>query len=249
MSYPYCFSMPAILRPGNWHSLHLLLSALSLLLLLAVLYFLTSSLTVLAHNRTLPSLASRSLRNAMLGVQQLIARSRNVNRPLTTKATSDDSRTKSWAGISAAFVNGWRMIADRRKSHIPVTTDRRGTGYFMPIVFSVVCCGILAYAATRVPNYPIYEYRNVAVLQQVAPNKWMMEWNGNKTLWNGCPDFPNAEVIWAGYVMAKFRYEDQGRCKSILGSDLGVWYLRDDRGNAIEIKEHASRNDDERYHQ
>jgi hypothetical protein len=77
------------------------------------------------------------------------------------------------------------------------------------------------------PQFPTYEYHNVKVLKQVGPNSWWIEREDGPTLWNGCPDFPNSDVIWAGYVMEKFRYEDRGVCKSILRSDLGVWWKRD----------------------
>ena len=106
---------------------------------------------------------------------------------------------------------------------------------YRSVLFAALYCGLLAYVVTRTPNYPIYEYRNVKVLKQIAPNKWLIEREDGTTLWNGCPDFPNADVIWAGYVMDKFRYEDTGKCKSILRSDLGVWWLRDSAGNVKEI--------------
>lgn len=105
-----------------------------------------------------------------------------------------------------------------------------------PIVFTMLFCGLIAYGVTRTPSYPIYEYRNVKVLSQPAPNKWWMEKSDGRFLWNGCPDFPNGDVIWAGYVMDKFRYEDRGRCKSILRSDLGVWWFRDSKGNVRTIQ-------------
>jgi hypothetical protein len=106
---------------------------------------------------------------------------------------------------------------------------KRGGGYafWWPLFFAFMFGVFIAYLVTRIPVYPVYEYHNVKVLKQVGPNAWWIEREDGPTLWNGCPDFPNSNVIWAGYEMDKFRYEDQGKCKSILRSDLGVWWKRD----------------------
>ncbi len=108
---------------------------------------------------------------------------------------------------------------------------KRGTvPPYGPVIFAVVFAAALAYIAHRlpvIPEYPTYEYHNVRVISQHAPDAWWIEREDGPTLWNCCPDFPCASVIWAGYIMDKFRYEDRGGCKSILRSDLGVWWKRD----------------------
>jgi hypothetical protein len=111
----------------------------------------------------------------------------------------------------------------------------KGWARWWPVVFCLLAAAVLAYAVTRTPDYPVYEYRHVKVLSQVAPNKWWMERADGQFLWNGCPDFPNGDVIWPGYVMNKFRYEDRGKCKSILRPDLGVWWQRDATTKNVEV--------------
>ena len=70
------------------------------------------------------------------------------------------------------------------------------------------------------------------VQRKVAPNQWWMRKDDGPFLYQGCPDFPNERVIWAGYIARKIRYEERGNCKSILRSDLGFWWDRDADGNA-----------------
>jgi hypothetical protein len=111
-----------------------------------------------------------------------------------------------------------------------------GAARYWPIVFAGICAGILGFAAAHPPKYPIYEFHNVKVIKQVGDNAWWIQREDGLTLWNGCDDFPNNRVIWAGYVMTKFRYEDQGNCKSILRSDLGAWWERDSTGNVKETR-------------
>jgi hypothetical protein len=115
----------------------------------------------------------------------------------------------------------------------------RGFAAWWPMWFALLAAFILAYAATLITDYPVYEYHNVKVLNQLGPNDWWIEREDGQTLWNGCPDFPNSKVIWAGYVMDKFRYQDFGKCKSILRSDLGVWWKRDPvTKDVVTIAEH-----------
>lgn len=80
---------------------------------------------------------------------------------------------------------------------------------------------------TEVVEHPVYEYHDVRVLRQVGPRKWLMEKADGRFLWQGCSDYDVEKVIWPGYLMHKFRYEDLGGCGSIRRSDLGVWWERD----------------------
>jgi hypothetical protein len=112
-----------------------------------------------------------------------------------------------------------------------------GKGFFGPIVFSAICCGILAYAATRTPPpHPIYEYWDVKVISKVGTNSWLIEREDGKTLYKGCPDFDNGSVIWPGYVATRIKYEDFGSCNSILAPGLGFYWARDAQGNVRKIQ-------------
>jgi hypothetical protein len=114
--------------------------------------------------------------------------------------------------------------------------EHRGTARYWPIVFSTICCGLLAYAATRNPPHPIYEYRDVKVISKVGTNSWLIERQDGKTLYKGCPDFDNGSVIWPGYVAARIKYEDFGSCNSILAPGLGFYWDRDAQGNVRKIQ-------------
>jgi hypothetical protein len=113
-----------------------------------------------------------------------------------------------------------------------------GSGRYAAMWFCVVF-SIAIVLLIRSPKYPVYEYHHVNVYSQAGPNQWWMGSNDGMglMLWNGCPDFPNSDVIWPGYQARTFRYEDQGKCKSILRPDLGVWWERDERGNVAAIEE------------
>jgi len=95
----------------------------------------------------------------------------------------------------------------------------------------------------------VYEYHDVIVERQVAPNQWWMRKDDGRFLYQGCPDFPNERVIWAGYVARKARWQEFGNCKSILRSDLGFWWRRWPNGDAIPFKEDSSSEHDEQRHQ
>lgn len=105
-----------------------------------------------------------------------------------------------------------------------------------PVTFAFVIGGLLVYIGMGIRDYPVYEYHNVRVEEQVAPNTWWMRKDDGRFLYSGCPDFPNERVIWAGYIAQKVRWQEFGNCKSILRSDLGFWWQRDARGNAKEIR-------------
>jgi len=106
------------------------------------------------------------------------------------------------------------------------------------IVVLIVC--LVTWSLTRLaltpPKYPVYEYRDVEVQSRVAPNAWWMKKDDGRFLYQGCPDFPNERVIWTGYVASKVRWEEQGNCKSILRSDLGFWWKRQENGDVDRIK-------------
>ena len=119
----------------------------------------------------------------------------------------------------------------------------------MPILFAFLCGGCLAYIAQLPPPFPVYEYHDVIVERQVAPNQWWMRKDDGRFLYQGCPDFPNERVIWAGYVARKARWQEFGNCKSILRSDLGFWWRRWPNGDAIPFKEDSSSEHDEQRHQ
>jgi hypothetical protein len=54
-------------------------------------------------------------------------------------------------------------------------------------------------------------------------------------LYKGCEDFPNARVIWTGYVARQAVWEERGNCKSIRAVGLGFFWDRDEHGNARRI--------------
>jgi hypothetical protein len=209
MNMSLCYSTPALLTVsgGILHWAHLSFSLAALFLLLLATYILTAGS---GRKRWIESLL------------RFVPRLHGPKNALEAR-----SETSRWP---------WRQSLARLTSRIRHIPRGEGGGYWGSVAFCAVLGSLMAYGLTRVPNYPVYEYHNVKVLEQVAPNKWLLEREDGKTLWNGCPDFPNADVIWAGYVMEKFRYEDQGKCKSILRSDLGVWWKRDSRGNVEVIK-------------
>jgi len=123
---------------------------------------------------------------------------------------------------------GKRLTFRRRSSDGEIVT----AGIFVVLV--LVTLGI---RAAQMSNAHVYEYYHVKVLRQVAPNKWWMSKDDGEFLYTGCPDFPNATVIWAGYEARKARWMDFGSCKSIERADLGFWWDRDDENkNARRIQ-------------
>lgn len=93
-------------------------------------------------------------------------------------------------------------------------------------------------------QYPTYEYKNVKVLKQFSRTEWLMEIDGQRIRWNACPDYPAHSVIWPGYVMSSFRYEDRGECRSLLNPNahppLGpVWRLYKGTKDVVEVDENG----------
>lgn len=155
-----------------------------------------------------------------------------------TKLGEAPKKTKTWVMTYRRIAAHFRIYAGLYKNRIIRTLrgDNQGTSKYAAAWFAAFCCAILAYVALRPAPYPTYEYYNVEVQSRVAQNKWWMKKNDGRFLYQGCPDFPNERVIWVGYVAQKVRWEEQGNCKSILRSDLGFWWQRDESGNAKEIR-------------
>lgn len=98
-----------------------------------------------------------------------------------------------------------------------------------------VCCGLAGLAVERQPKYEIATEHNIKVLSQVADNKWQMSSDEEGAfLYTGCKDFPNATVIWAGYIADHAKWEERGECKSIRAQGLGFWWKRDKQTQDVE---------------
>jgi hypothetical protein len=116
--------------------------------------------------------------------------------------------------------------------------DQSGAFLVHALMVSIALAWIpFIWALAHYQGYPTYEYRDVKVISRLGQNEWFMEKDDGQFMWNGCPDFPNSAIIWPGYIMKKFRYEDRGKCKSILRADLGVWWYRRENGDVIKIGE------------
>lgn len=201
-----CFSTWGLLTTGRTSSwLHLLPS-------LAISAVIVSQLWMRAMTRLRESSIKSTIvwASTILGLQKLKQLSKSAG---TAGAT--------WTEEEGA-ANMAKQIRRRER-----WKDRGGVFINALTVIAFASCVFVAYFVWHHPQFPTYEYHNVKVLKRVGPNSWWIEREDGPTLWNGCEDFPNSDVIWAGYVMDKFRYEDRGVCKSILRSDLGVWWLRD----------------------
>ena len=117
-------------------------------------------------------------------------------------------------------------------------TTRHGSGWarYWAVVFAAGCYGLLGFAIVREPKYEIVEEHHVKVLSQVSPNSWAMSSDEEGSfLYTGCNDFPNATVIWAGYIADRAKWEERGECKSIRATGLGFYWERDEHYNAKEI--------------
>lgn len=114
------------------------------------------------------------------------------------------------------------------------TQKIRGGANWFPVWFVLFCCTCLVWAGHRLEAAPVVEKFNVQVLKQVGINKWAMSDDQGPFLYTACDDFPNAKVIWAGYIARKVRWQEFGSCKSIRRQDLGFWWQR---GENYDVKE------------
>lgn len=152
-----------------------------------------------------------------------------IERRSGSKGTNSTHTTST----SPATTNGsttWTKLRDisGRK------TDGRG---FVPeLIFAAICCGLLIWGGIR-SRYEKETHHNVKVWSEVAKDQWWMSDDENPTwyLYKGCEDFPNARVIWTGYVARQAVWEERGNCKSIRAVGLGFFWDRDEHGNARRI--------------
>lgn len=108
-------------------------------------------------------------------------------------------------------------------------------------VLIFVAMSVIAWALMRQSKFPVETHHNVYVWSRIPGTQaswWISSDEGDRSLpfsrWDCCPDFPCDTVIWPGYVMATFRYEERGVCKSIRADGLGAWWERDADGNVKE---------------
>jgi len=113
----------------------------------------------------------------------------------------------------------------------------RGRAFIYTMLMIALTFG-LAFALARPAKYPVETHHNVTVWSRIkgAQAWWISADDLPLTRWDCCPDFPCAEVIWPGYVAATFKYEERGSCKSIRAAGLGIFWKRDEQGNAKEIQ-------------
>lgn len=115
--------------------------------------------------------------------------------------------------------------------------QNHGEARWWPIWFAMFCCGIFAFAASRPEPYPRELHHHVQVLTKLGHDMWRMHDDELGTfIYQGCPDFPNESVIWAGYIADHAIWEEQGDCKSIRDTGLAFIWERDEQGNAKEIE-------------
>ena len=87
-------------------------------------------------------------------------------------------------------------------------------------------------------RYPIETHHHVQVLRKLGPNTWEMSDDELGTfVYQGCPDFPNESVIWAGYIATRATWQEQGKCKSIRDTGLAFIWERDEQGNVKEVSD------------
>jgi hypothetical protein len=90
-------------------------------------------------------------------------------------------------------------------------------------------------AIVHEPKYDVVEEHNIQVLRQVTDNQWAMSSSEQGPfLYTACNDFPNAKVIWPGYIADHAKWEERGECKSIRAQGLGFWWKRDPKTQDVE---------------
>jgi hypothetical protein len=219
------------------HSAHLLLWALSLVLLLVAIFFLVSSLHALGQLQTSLKLASTWLRKRTPAGSNSLLPLSSYKMPSTSKETFSVTRLSASVEILSRLKDAWRMIVAWRENRSVRETEHKG----WTRLSAITICGVLflgAYGIARQqPKYPIEKHHNVYVWSQVkgAQNSWWVSGNDLPfSRWDCCPDFPCATVIWPGYIADTFKYEERGKCKSIRSSGLGAFWERDQFGNVKE---------------
>jgi hypothetical protein len=129
----------------------------------------------------------------------------------------------------------WRKFVGEsitRKSR-RISTKPKGVAGYQAIGFCVVF-GIVAalLVAKSSPKYPIEIHHQVTVWRPVLgeKNTWWIssdEPEPNRLplmRWACCPDYDCSKNIAPGWVIAVFKYEERGTCKSIRGSGLGAFW-------------------------
>lgn len=129
----------------------------------------------------------------------------------------------------------WRtrviIAAQKGKVYAPLSEIRAKRARYWGMARNVLCLlgaftlGFL-YSEHRHSGvgYPIEEYRDVKVLKQFSRTEWLIRRSDGDFRWNCCPDFPCDTVLWPGYLMKRFRYQERGWCKSIVGDGLGAFW-------------------------
>jgi hypothetical protein len=149
------------------------------------------------------------------------------------------SSTGTTSDSGSTMTRLWRVYERVNRS---LRFRRRKTGEgkvsYGPVWFMAIVAMVAGLVAWRMlPKYPVVDEHNIQVLKQVGPDAWMMRSDEEGDfMYTGCGDFPNSDVIWAGYVARHARWEERGRCKSIRDTGLGFYWLRDSNGNARRIQ-------------
>ncbi|HXC43720.1 MAG TPA: hypothetical protein VNY51_09395 [Candidatus Dormibacteraeota bacterium] len=130
-------------------------------------------------------------------------------------------------------LTSWRMFVGERLTRKSRKTSTKGVAGYHAIGFCVVF-GIVAalLVARSSPKYPIEIHHHVTVWRPVLGqhNAWWIssdEPEPNRLplmRWNCCPDYDCSKNIAPGWVIATFKYEERGTCKSIRGNGLGAFW-------------------------
>jgi hypothetical protein len=187
------------------------------------LLFSTEAAVWLTTGRTLSWLHLLPLASGFLSVLYLgmraVIRGRKIN---------SASLMRSWASMKSALPK-WKPWPKRESEG--ATSKGRGWARLYILIFTVLIFGV-AFAINRPAKYPVETHHNVYVWSQVKGSDhswWMSSDDMGFVRWDCCPDFPCGTVIWPGYVMRTFKFEERGVCKSIRAQGLGTWWQRDGR--------------------